>query len=68
MLLPLLQKDNKWLDPRSFKDDGEFQRAYNIMWGTAQAYSELVTLLQGAEQRMRDIQARLEKEKLTHGI
>lgn len=38
------------------------------MWARAKASEELITLLSGAEQRMLDVQKRLEKEKLKHGI
>jgi len=67
VLLPLLTQANKWLDPQSFENDVEFQRAYNVMWARAKAFEELTTLLSGSEGRMRDLQKRIEQEKLKHG-
>lgn len=61
-LLPRLKQDNKWLDPQDFKDDKEFQRAYNVTWARAKASDEIIELLQGADQRARDIQKRIERE------
>lgn len=38
------------------------------MWARAKAAEELTTLLAGANQKSRELQNRIEKEKLTHGI
>lgn len=38
------------------------------MWGTAQAYTEVIKLLSESELKMRDVQKRIEQEKLKHGI
>lgn len=38
------------------------------MWSTAQAYSELIKMLSESELKMRDVQNRIEQEKLKHGL
>jgi len=37
------------------------------MWARAKAFEELTTLLSGSEGRMRDLQKRIEQEKLKNG-
>lgn len=67
-LLPTLNQVNKWLDPQSFKDDKEFQRAYNVIWAKATVSDEVIKLLSGSETRVRAIQTQIEQEKLRNGI
>lgn len=64
-LLPLLKQENKWLNPQEFNNDAEFQRAYNVIWAKARAFDEIISLLAGSEQRIRDIQKRMEKDEAT---
>lgn len=44
MLRPWLEDkiNHSWVDPRSFKDDQEFARAYNVAWGFAQAAEQIL--------------------------
>ena len=62
-LLPQLTQDNRWLDPQEFKDNAEFQRAYEISWARARAFTELITMLETAEDRIADTTKRIEKIK-----
>ena len=67
VLLPMLKQDNKWVDPRSSETLEKFHKEYVESWAMAKAFTELITLISGSEQRMRDIQNRIEKENLKHG-
>ena len=63
-LLPKLKQENKWLNPQDFKEDKEFQRAYNVMWARAQAANELISLLSGQDLAILDAQKRIAQMEL----
>lgn len=63
-LLPKLKQDNKWLNPQDFKEDKEFQRAYNVMWAKAQIANEIITLLSSQEPTILDTQKRIAQMEL----
>lgn len=67
-LLPYLRVENKWLDPRQFKSQEEFQWAYQESWGKAQAYLELVKLLQDSEQTERMLGEQVNKRNTSYKI
>ena len=48
MLLPWLQDRirNSWVDPRAFKDQEEFVRAYNVAWAHAQAATQIISFVE----------------------
>jgi len=67
-LLPYLQVENKWLDPRQFKSQEDFQWAYQESWGKAQAFRELIKLLQESEITEVKISEQFSKRKTSYKI
>ena len=37
---------HSWVDPRSFKDQEEFIRAYNVSWGFAKAAQDILSFIE----------------------
>src|SRR3990167_5938538 len=62
VFLPWLQSkiNHQWVDPRDFKSQDEFVRAYNISWGFAKACTEIQEWL---ESRISEAEMLTKKEK-----
>lgn len=73
MVKPWLEDKIKhsWVDPRSFSDDGEFTRAYNVAWGFAQAAEQILGFIQGLEEQAEALTKKEqggEEDKLRKGV
>lgn len=64
-LLPELQTSNIW--PKPVADLQEFQKEYFLSYGMAKAFDKLIVDLSTSDERARNIQQRIEREKLKHG-
>lgn len=69
-LLPKLKGELQqvWLDPLKFKDKDEFYRTYEYARAKASYCSELIAFLQRQEQRVAELQKRLDEPDKNYEI
>lgn len=61
VMVPKLTMNNLWPKPEA--DIQEFQREYFLSYGACTFANKILAELEGSEQRMRDIQKRIDQEK-----
>lgn len=69
-LLPFLRKatDVKWLDIKTFKDKDDFIYEYQKIKAKAEAYAELINMMEGLEAKINKLRLEIARPERTYAI
>ena len=61
---PRLEKkiNNSWIDPRKTTDEKDFFFQYTVAWAAAQAADEILKMVDGYTERVKNLRAKQEEE------